>query len=782
MLTAIAECLSSIEAPGSFASRRNCSSDDLHLEVVGVGPIRFPISSATARKLCAAARPARYGLKEKTLLDTHVRHTWEIEKSRIKIDQRRWKPMLIAQIEQIKRDLGLPGGCILKADLHNMLLYEHGQFFVSHQDSEKANGMIGTLVVTLPSPFKGGAFVIEHRDKQVGYRGSGGALSFIAFYADCHHEVKPVTDGYRVVLTYNLILEGNSAAIRSDSARKQTDSLAKLIRSHFETAPPPRWPGQDPQEPPDRLIYLLDHQYTQKGLGWSGLKNGDAARAAALREVAVRLDCEIFLALAEVHETWSCEDEWEGHVGHDRRWQYDEEEEEEAEEEMNWDTGSSTLTELIDSDLELRHLIDPSGRKADSITASIPTDEICCTTESVELEPFNSEHEGYMGNWGNTVDRWYHRAAVVLWPRERTFILRSKASAVWAIEEMWKIIKAGKIDEARTMAKRVLPFWKTAARREDRRRFVLTAMRVADAVDAPDLGAALLQPLRLERLSAMTAPQIIALLQHYGLAWSQSLFAHWSADDPSIERRAWVASMPSFCRPLCSDASTEQLELVRSIVTSELKWVANEYASLREQLPGKDLLDALFGLHKPILGLLESSVIAKSPELQGEILGLLSVESDTLLPWVIRLLRTASGLHQPRMLSVLGFGPVQERCIRALTAHLRTPPRRPDDWSIDAPMKCACDLCKDLASFLTAPNRIELRWPLAKARRAHIHRMLQDHDIPVRHETVHTGTPHVLVLRKKKELFKRAAAARMSWTVDLRWLTRKNKNPAGVSR
>ena len=63
------------------------------------------------------------------------------------------------------------------------------------------------------------------------------------------------------------------------------------------------------RSPPDRLVYLLDHEYTRRGLQWNRLKNADAQRAAALQEVARELDCEIFLALADVHETWSCEDE-----------------------------------------------------------------------------------------------------------------------------------------------------------------------------------------------------------------------------------------------------------------------------------------------------------------------------------------------------------------------------------------------------------------------------------------------------------------------------------------
>ncbi|MGQ0508438.1 MAG: 2OG-Fe(II) oxygenase, partial [Myxococcaceae bacterium] len=177
-----------------------------------------------------------------------------------------------------------------------MLVYEPGQFFVSHQDSEKIDGMIGSLVVTLPSSFKGGAIVVDHHDERVTYRGgSGEALAFIAFYADCHHEVRPVKDGYRVVLTYNLLLEGSSIAISSPSVSKQTETLAQHIRSHFETSPPPRWQNQPPREPPDRLVYLLDHQYTEWGLGGSRRKNGVAARGAAVRAVAGRLDCVIVL-------------------------------------------------------------------------------------------------------------------------------------------------------------------------------------------------------------------------------------------------------------------------------------------------------------------------------------------------------------------------------------------------------------------------------------------------------------------------------------------------------
>src|SRR3954469_25028769 len=92
--------------------------------------------------------------------------------------------------------------------------------------------------------------------------------------------------------------------------------------------------------------------------------------------------------------------------------------------------------------------------------------EVCYTKPSVEFDPFQSEHEGYTGNAGNTVDRWYHRAALVMWPRARNFVLRAKVSPSWAVHEVASLIEAGAMDEARERARKLLPFWSGSAPKE----------------------------------------------------------------------------------------------------------------------------------------------------------------------------------------------------------------------------------------------------------------------------------------------------------------------------
>jgi len=169
---AITRLLTGVRAPGTFAAQRTATADDLHLEVKGVGRLLFPISRAQARRLYEVGRPARYRRGEKTLLDTRVRDTCEIPMRAVKIDKRRWNRTLGPMLRALGTDLGLPSGSRLEAALHGILVYGPGQFFLRHQDSEKSDDMVGTLVVTLPSPFRGGAFVIEHKGEKLTCRGS----------------------------------------------------------------------------------------------------------------------------------------------------------------------------------------------------------------------------------------------------------------------------------------------------------------------------------------------------------------------------------------------------------------------------------------------------------------------------------------------------------------------------------------------------------------------------------------------------------------------------------
>jgi hypothetical protein len=59
-----------------------------------------------------------------------------------------------------------------------------------------------------------------------------------------------------------------------------------------------------------------------------------------------------------------------------------------------------------------------------------------------------------------------------------------------------------------------------------------------------------------------------------------------------------------------------------------------------------------------------------------------------------------------------------------------------------------------------------------KDQRAHIHRVVDAHDLPVSHATGCTGRRYTLVLIKTDALFEREAAERKVWESELLWLTK----------
>ena len=432
----------------AFSVELKARPDDLALAVEGFGAVNFPVTAAKARKLIELGQPARFGRGEETVTDPGVRDTWEIPK---KLVCATWNaPMLAVILATVKEELGLPSGAELTADLHSLLVYEPNQFFLAHQDSEKADAMVGTLVVTLPSAYTGGDLMVGHNEEWKAYRGSKTELSLLAFYADCQHEVLRVKSGYRITLTYNLLLQGDTS--RPEGEDGKVAEAAALLREHFTTQAP-RYSYGEPADPPNRLVFFLDHEYTPRALGWPRLKGADAARASVLRAAAERAGCEAILALADIKTTHSALEEDEGY-GYRRSWDWDEDEDEDYDftrTAIN-DTGKFDVQELIDSEVSLTHWTGPDGRRLEETSLPVRDAEVCAATENGDLTPYSTEYEGYMGNWGNTLDRWYHRAAVVVWPRDQAFANRAETCPARALDELAAMASAGDVPGAQAAA------------------------------------------------------------------------------------------------------------------------------------------------------------------------------------------------------------------------------------------------------------------------------------------------------------------------------------------
>lgn len=784
----MAGLLGRMDGGGAFSSQRSVPPEDLHIEVRGVGPLEFPVPESQATELCAVARPASFGRGTETLLDRRVRDTWEVPKSRVKIDQRRWNKALGPVLDQLRADLGLPEGNRLRARFHSLLVYARGQFFKPHLDSEKDDSMVGSLVVTLPSTFQGGALLVDHGGKRATYRRLAKNLSCVAFYADCDHEIRPVKSGHRIVLTYDLVLEGDQVDTAPPPVEPaDTQALVACLDQHFTTPPAPRWQhDQRPSVPPKRLVYLLDHRYTQRSLGWARLKGDDAVRVAALRDAAARADCEVALALADVHETRECyePERWESGYGGRRRpwegWSPGDEDDDDSNGYGPGDYGAGAgaadyeVGELLDWDLALDHWIDAAGTAAEPVGSRVSDDEVCTSTPTRDLEPYESEYEPYMGNYGNTMDRWYRRAAVVVWPRRLTFAVRSEASPAWALDTLLATAGSGSVAEVRELASTLAPFWEDVAPADADQGFVTTLLSAALAVDDPSLASMLLRPFRVDHVGADHAPLLVDLAGQYGGEWASGLLAGWVREpargsQQGDRRLEWALSLDSLAEALVAQGPAGQA-MAATLVREMWAWTAATVERRQAVTPPSTRDRSLAELAPAILGVLVAITVIDTADLAGEAAGYLCDEGsgDVLVPCLVQVLR-ASDRRRPSPSLIAIFGTLAAHCRRQLEARLEHA-RVEGDWSIVFTGGCGCEQCRTLGAFLEDSAEHRREWPLAKPGRQHVHRTIDAEELPVRHQTRRSGRPYTLVLTKTEALFERDADERRQAAADLAWL------------
>jgi predicted 2-oxoglutarate/Fe(II)-dependent dioxygenase YbiX len=286
--------LDKIKTSGTFSASGTLPSIPPGLKVKGMGHIALPFLEHQAKALIELSQQSPYGRGEETIYDTNVRHSWQIAAEDFELTNPQWAEALQEAIEQIGKQLGL-GDAKIEAEQYKLLIYEKGGFFAAHRDTEKTPNMFGTLVVNLPSEHEGGELIVSHGGQSYTYSfadSDGFHPALVAFYADCYHEVKPVTSGYRINLIYNLsIVDRTKKPVLSQQAQVIED-IGRAIQ---------KWTQENSDNP--ILTYLLEHSYTEKNISLSNLKHADFAKASVLLNAAAENDCRAFLCLVTYYRT-----------------------------------------------------------------------------------------------------------------------------------------------------------------------------------------------------------------------------------------------------------------------------------------------------------------------------------------------------------------------------------------------------------------------------------------------------------------------------------------------
>src|SRR5260370_20093024 len=338
--------------------------------------------------------------------------------------------------------------------------------------------------------------------------------------------------------------------------------------------------------------------------------------------------------------------------------------------------------------MTLTHWTGPGGATLEETSLSVNDGEVCESTPTGDLTPYSSEYEGYMGNWGNTLDRWYHRAAVVVRPRERAFANRAEPSRAWALDELAAMVSAGDASGAQAAAATLAPFWDGALRArtaEERGRvsgLFGKALRAADAVADAETAAMLLRPFRIETLTGAPVTSFGKIAGGYGQQWTAQLLRTWfGGDQPAWaygggqERPQWLADgLPGLCAGLQATGSAGALA-ARQILELAWEWLRKDIATGLAAPSPSYRGENLGGLGKSLASVLTAAAAIGAADTRDAVSGHIRKLQDAVTALEMSALRAAAELPRAGARGDAGFGDLAADCAARLAARLARPPR-----------------------------------------------------------------------------------------------------------
>jgi hypothetical protein len=431
------------------------------------------------------------------------------------------------------------------------------------------------------------------------------------------------------------------------------------------------------------------------------------------------------------------------------------------------------MEEVFDQSLTAEHFSDADGTPL--AFGQIPLREagIVSQTPLKQGPPDKEDFEGYTGNEGMTLERWYHRAAIVIWPAESRFDVLCEAGTDAAIAGLQSMIKQwGKASNGKQaalkqscldFARRIIAHW-PHQKLAERWNYCAREHQTGKVPLLPLLG-------KLQDRTLISA-------------WIHGVLARDVSVEPGkmlgdlCQRHGW----PTFeneLRRLFENTSNETIE-------RDAKLLAD--FALRK---GKD--GGRQTLCRQLAGLIMSTIERWDPRRSDHNWDTKTVDRAKLLP---PLVRSFVALGEPELLDRLvsyvldrprefDVTTVQvpallelDKPLRAIVKCPHPPlgrwftelheelesrvahrPQEPTDWQRGPTTGCKCSLCSQLSHFLEDPCAQTLRLPLAKERRQHLHQIIERGQLDTTHVTERRGRPFTLVCTKNKASYERALKA-----------------------
>lgn len=736
----VAELLSGVQRPGDFYATGTVDMHPPRLIVDGVGTVALPLLPVQAEQLIAVAERAPYGRGAETLVDTDVRRTWQIDAARLDIAGKRWTDDLAQIVRRVTLGLGVSGE--VDAELYKLLVYDTGSFFISHRDTEKASGMFATLVLVLPSDYSAGELLIRHKGQEVSLdlcREEPSEVAYAAFYADCRYEVLPVQAGCRLALVYNLLRRNGGPLPTAPDHDAEQQALAELLHGWSNAA--------DEAGMPRKLIYPLEHDYTEAELGFSALKGVDAAVAGVVLGAARVADCDLHLALVNITESG-----WAEYAGSYSR----------------YGSADYEIGEIDETHRQLQHWQRPAGGATGMGALPFSDDEICPPDALADLEDIEPDFEEATGNEGATFERIYQRTALVLWPRgQRSAVLADGGLSV-SVPFLTDLVAQWQ----RTGAVQGNDLWQQAR---------ALALRIRDSWPEP----------AWQRQQASKAGQGAALLTAFSDLGEHAAAAVFIAVQCATGAYGAEdnAAMAKTLIELPSDQATDLLTgLVANNTARRPSACAGLLALCSERFPepravlyapALALLAALPTTPPDLTDMMAEASSRPSPELVVySLVGLERIDAaladqaighflawPAIYPMEDILLRAMLALDALSNRGPAGAEPasivrLRQAVLDHLDRRIAEPLAPPADWRRPAKVSCRCARCGELNRFLASATEPVWHFKAAERDRRHVEYSVRQGQCDLDLATDQRGRPYTLVCKKNQASYQRRVRQR----------------------
>ncbi|MDE0105719.1 MAG: 2OG-Fe(II) oxygenase [Bryobacterales bacterium] len=728
------ELLSSVDRPGDYCFHGRSAEPMPRMRVDGVGAISFPVPESQAQALVGVAEQAPYGRGTRTLVDTSVRKCWQIDSTQVHLGGPNWKTTLAKMVVRVAEGIGCSQER-LSARLYKLLVYEEGGFFVEHRDSEKAVGMVGTLVVSLPAAGEGGELVVRHDGREtvvdlcVRYADE---LAYAAFYSDCRHETRPLTMGHRVSLVFNLILSGDrppGAGLAPDYGG-QVDAIEALLAGWSRRA-----------DGTDKLVWLLDHGYSQAGLSFDALKGVDAAVADVLAQAAGRSDCCLHSAILHIREMGTPEYEYYG---------YDD----------DGPAADDEISEVDESECWLDSWKSEDGSSPEFGQVPLLDGELLPVDVLADAYPDEAELHEAMGNGGAMVEHAYLNAALVLWPRAKTVRVLARAGIGGAVEYALAQIEGTSPGHPTLqqlgLVHEILEAWPRTnvgyGRGPGRARAKMLGLLKSLGPGAQPHAERFLAECVLPRYSTQEDDALIDFAATIG----PDVMGRFLPELIERHLKHYPRSLPDLVLRLRDRISSNADDTWSGALRKSARTV---HGSLREALDSSAHRSSSWGTGVQPQDFDSASIAAILRlgwefDLDAEAAAsarLLaqrptSVAPDRAIPTALAHLSTHAGKES--------FSILWRHATDFLLSRSATPPEAPRDWHVRAEIKCGCEACRPFKSFCSDRSSRSRTFAIRQDLRYHLSNKIKRHRLPMDSRTVRTGRPYKLVCTKNRTDFR----------------------------